>query len=175
MVLSLGDLTRRSRSRGAHADPPKAAGAKHRSAGRWAAWRGRGASVRGAAEMWGSDRRGAHLRHLPEGLARLCISFFYFVLFLEAFLLRVRGRTGSDSWGAQRSLSSDTSPPPTPARLPSPAAPQVVRRRMLGINCAICWPGAMGASQLVCFIRDTVTDKYKLSEDQNTRENNSHR
>lgn len=45
---------------------------------------------------------------------------------------------------------------------------------MLGINCAICWPGAMGASQLLCFIRDTVTDKYKLSEDQNTRENNSH-
>lgn len=65
-------------------------------------------------------------------------------------------------------------PPPTPARLPSPAAPQVVRRRMLGINCAICWPRAMGASQLLCFIRDTVTDKYKSSEDQNTRENNSH-
>lgn len=119
-MLSLGDLTRRSRSRGAHADPPKAAGAKHRSAGRWAAWRGRGASVRGAAEMWGSDRRAAHLRHLPEGLARLCISFFCFVLFLEASLLRVRGRMGSDSWGAQRSLSSDTSPPPHARKAPQP-------------------------------------------------------
>lgn len=136
---------------------------------------GAGAPPSAVQPKCGVQTEGLHICGISAKAWLACVSlFFYFVLFLEASLLRVRGRTGSDSWGAQRSFSSDTSPTPRPARLPSPAALQVVRRRMLGINCAICWPGAMGASQLVCLIRDTVTDKYKLSEDQNTRENNSH-
>lgn len=175
-MLSLGDLTRRSRSRGAHADPPKAAGAKHRSAGRWAAWRGRGASVRGAAEMLGFRQKGCTSAASPRRPGSF-VYLFFFVLFCFWRLFYSESVGGRARIRGGRSEASPATPPrpPTPARLPSPAAPQVVRRRMLGINCAICWPGAMGASQLVCFIRDTVTDKYKLSEDQNTRENNSHR